>query len=91
MTSDLTSVPLSSFEKKKKRGWQFWKKYQTHYKASYTIRFLLKHASVESELLFRGQKYNQANSFHVTWDVGANVAAPREHRKHEESSPDRHV
>jgi hypothetical protein len=89
MKSDLTDVPRSRFQKKKKRWWQFWKKYQTHYRANYTIRFLLKPACVDSELLFEGQKYSKDNSFQVTWEAGANIAAPREFRQ--DYSQDRHL
>jgi hypothetical protein len=77
MKSDLNSVDLAEFEKKKKRWFQFWKKYQTHYKASYTIRFELKPAAIETKLRFNGREFNVPNSFEVRWEAGAYVAAPK--------------
>jgi hypothetical protein len=89
MKSDLTEVPESRFEKRSKRWWQFWKKYRTHYKAVFTIRFMIKAASVDSELWFEGVQYSKPNSFSITWEAGAETAAPREYRQ-PDSSLDRH-
>ncbi len=82
MKSDLTKVPAHRFEKKgKKSWWKCWKEYTPHYQAAYKIRFLLKPASVDSELWFSGEKYGEAKDFEVIWEAGANMAAPREHRQ----------
>ena len=82
MKSDWTKVPFDRFEKKKAKSW--WKCWGDdvvpHYKASYKIRFLLKPSSIDSELLFDEKKYGEAKDFEVTWEEGAQMAAPKEHR-----------
>ena len=85
MKSDPTKVSVSDVEKQKKRWFQSWKSYPDHYRAKYNINFLLKPAHLDCELWFKERKYGEAN-FEVSWEVGANIAAPREHR---EQSPDR--
>ena len=90
MRSDLTSVPYSDFEKRKKRWWRWWNKYETHYRADFTIRFQLKPASIDTQLLFKGQRYNTPNSFTVQWDEGVNMAAPKEHRSDTHNNSSRH-
>ena len=82
MTSDLTSVPLDSFEKKKKRWWQFWKNTKTHYRATYEIRFRIKPAGLDFELWFANRKYNDPAHFKVQWEeAGTRLRAPKEHRQ----------
>lgn len=87
LKSDLTEVPLTKFEKKQVPWFLCWKSRETHYKASYKIRFHLKPAHIDSELWFGGTKYGDA-SFEVRWEAGADMASPREHRT---STPDRYV
>lgn len=81
MRSDLTALPEADFEKQKKHWWQMKKQYDSHYRACYTIRFQLKPAAVDSQLLFKGQQYSNPNSFDVRWEAGADMAAPKEHRE----------
>lgn len=89
MRSDLTSVPDSEFEKRKKHWWQC-NKSETHYQAKYTIRFQLNSAGIDSQLLFKGQQYSKPNSFNIQWEAGANMAAPKEHRKEVQANYDRY-
>lgn len=81
MKSDLTALPNEEFEKHKKHWWQFNSKSRTHYRARYTIRFLLNPATLDSQLLFKGKEYNKPNSFEVVWEAGAEMSAPKEHRQ----------
>lgn len=78
MTSDLTRVDLSQFQKHKK-PWYSCDSFPTWYSAEYEIKFVVgAAAAVDSELWFKNQKYNEPNAFKVDWDEGASVSAPRE-------------
>jgi len=81
MKSDLTNVPLNRFEKKKKRAWQFWKSYKTHYIARYKVKFHIQPAGIDFALWFDGNEYRDPNlkSFEVEWEAGAQLAAPKDH------------
>ena len=82
MKSNLTSIPLTSFEKKKKRWWQFWKTYNTHYKAKYDVRFRIKPAGINFELWYNGQDFSDGSHFDVQWeDAGIQMRSPKPHRK----------
>lgn len=81
MKSDLTNVPLNRFEKKKKRAWQFWKSYKTHYIAKYNVKFCIQPAGIDFALWFDGDEYRDPNlkSFEVEWEAGAQLSAPKDH------------
>jgi hypothetical protein len=81
MKTDLTSVALNRFEKKKRRAWEFWKSYKTHYIAKYKIKFNIQPAGIDFSLWFDGIEYKDPNlkSFEVEWEEGANESAPKEH------------
>jgi hypothetical protein len=81
MTSNLKAVDQSRFEKNKKRWYHSSSRAQTHFKAEYTIRFILNAAGIDSQLLFEGKDYNEPNSFEVVWQAGADIPAPKEHRQ----------
>jgi hypothetical protein len=89
MTSDLTSVPVSSFEKKKKRWWKFKSSEKSYFRACYTIRFEMKPAAIDSQLLFQDKPFSMPNSFEVRWEAGADMAAPKEHRQENRANFDR--
>lgn len=79
MSSDLSKMPLTNFEKHKSPWYAFCDKQPSYYTCSYEIRFIMQAAvGVESELWFKNQKYNEVNSFKVDWQEGTSVSAPRE-------------
>ena len=79
MTSDLTRVDLSQFEKHKKPWYSCDSSRQTYYTANYEIRFVIGAAAqVDAELWFKNQKYSEPSSFKIEWDEGAKISAPRE-------------
>lgn len=80
MNSNLTSVPLSSFEKYSKPWWSCDSSGpKSHYKAMYEIKFNIQPAGVEFQLWFNGKQYSEPGSFEVHWDEGAHMAAKKEH------------
>jgi hypothetical protein len=78
--SDLRSVPLANFEKKKRSWWQFWKKYQTYYIANYEIKFRMRPAGIEFELWYKGQRFVN-DQISVDWEEGAQMSSPKLHRR----------
>jgi hypothetical protein len=80
MTSDLTSVDLANLQKIKKRWWQMSKK-PSYYRIDYTIKFILNAANIESELWFKGARYNEQNAFQVNFESGMWKQRPKEHKR----------
>lgn len=67
------------FKKIKRRWWQFSKK-PSYYKAEYKIKFLLNAVSIEIELWFDNERYNEKNAIPVKWEDGIRKAPRKEHR-----------
>ena len=79
MTSDLTKVDLSQFQKHKKPWYSCDSSMPTYYTAAYEVRFVMRAAAaVDAELWFNNQKYNEPSSFNVEWEEGVSVPAPKE-------------
>lgn len=78
MTSDLTRVNVSEFQKHKKK-WYHCDSTPTWYSTDYELRFNISAAgTVETELWFKNRKYSEPNSFTIEWEAGAGVSAPKE-------------